>query len=448
MGDDLEQDLDDRLELIDLATGLPASDEQAPDGVLGVRVRYRVFFDEVLADYDHAWEYVATSAPVPRLERVPSRTSCVLDRAARSSTTSRSRLTRKLDVHAKWVTVPAEAAAGSDHRHCGRDRTSAVLHGSDRDPPARPRAPPDHHGWLLPTCNSVAGGFHRPLTMGPRDQPGKKGSGTVRTSRLEAFSDGVLAIIITIMVLELKVPKGHHYSDLVHTTGVGLLTYLLSFVYVGIYWNNHHHMFQLVKQASGGVLWANLTLLFCLSLFPFTTAWMDESRFAQAPVIIYGLNLLTAATAYLALQMVIIRQQGPESPLRQAVGTDIKGKISPRVLPRWDPQRPGDRPERARRSCHCPSMLRRCGDHVDRPRPAHRPDGPPPRGSGLKFRSRPSHRDCFRVTASSLGLRRSYAQRPAALRQLRPDNCHRASRPDERGTLQNHRHYQPSYRSG
>jgi uncharacterized membrane protein len=151
----------------------------------------------------------------------------------------------------------------------------------------------------------------------------------VRTSRLEAFSDGVLAIIITIMVLGLRVPEGHHLSDLVHTTGVGLLTYLLSFVYVGIYWNNHHHMFQLVRRASGGVLWANLALLFCLSLFPFTTAWMDESRFAQTPVVIYGLNLLAAATAYFALQTVIIRQQGPESPLRQAVGTDIKGKISP-----------------------------------------------------------------------------------------------------------------------
>jgi uncharacterized membrane protein len=151
----------------------------------------------------------------------------------------------------------------------------------------------------------------------------------MRTSRLEAFSDGVLAIIITIMVLGLKVPEGHQFSDLVHTTGVGLLSYLLSFVYVGIYWNNHHHMFQLVKQASGGVLWANLALLFCLSLFPFTTAWMNESSFAQAPVIIYGLNLLAAATAYFVLQTVIIRQQGPDSPLRQAVGTDIKGKISP-----------------------------------------------------------------------------------------------------------------------
>jgi uncharacterized membrane protein len=150
----------------------------------------------------------------------------------------------------------------------------------------------------------------------------------VRTNRLEAFSDGVLAIIITIMVLELKVPVGHRLSDLVHTTGVGLLTYLLSFVYVGIYWNNHHHMFHLVRRVGGGVLWANLALLFGLSLFPFTTAWMDESRFAQTPVVTYGLNLLIAASAYLALQTVIIRQQGLESPLRQAVGTDIKSKIS------------------------------------------------------------------------------------------------------------------------
>ena len=151
----------------------------------------------------------------------------------------------------------------------------------------------------------------------------------MRTSRLEAFSDGVLAIIITIMVLELKVPEGHDLSDLVHTTGVGLLTYLLSFVYVGIYWNNHHHMFHLVRRVGGGVLWANLALLFCLSLFPFTTAWMDESRFERIPVVIYGLNLLSAAIAYLVLQTVIIRQQGPKSPLRQAVGTDIKGKVSP-----------------------------------------------------------------------------------------------------------------------
>jgi uncharacterized membrane protein len=151
----------------------------------------------------------------------------------------------------------------------------------------------------------------------------------VRTSRLEAFSDGVLAIIITIMVLELKVPEGHELSDLVHTTGARLLTYLLTFIYVGIYWNNHHHMFHLVRRVNGGVLWANLGLLFCLSLFPFTTAWMDESRFEQTPVVIYGLNLLSAGVAYYLLQTVIIRQEGPGSPLRQAVGADIKGKISP-----------------------------------------------------------------------------------------------------------------------
>jgi uncharacterized membrane protein len=151
----------------------------------------------------------------------------------------------------------------------------------------------------------------------------------VRTSRLEAFSDGVLAIIITVIVLELKVPEGHTFSDLVHTTGVGLLTYLLTFVYVGIYWNNHHHMFSLVRHVSGGILWANLALLFCLSLFPLTTAWVDESRFARTPVIIYGVNLLAAAVTYYVLQTVIIRQEGPQSPLREAIGTDLKGKLSP-----------------------------------------------------------------------------------------------------------------------
>jgi len=151
----------------------------------------------------------------------------------------------------------------------------------------------------------------------------------VRTTRLEAFSDGVLAIIITIMVLELRPPNGHDLSALVHTTGVGLLTYLLSFVYVGIYWNNHHHMFHLVQSVRGGVLWANLGLLFCLSLFPFTTSWMDESLFAHTPVVVYGVNLLAAGVAYNVLQTVIIRQQGADSPLRRAVGRDVKGKVSP-----------------------------------------------------------------------------------------------------------------------
>ena len=149
------------------------------------------------------------------------------------------------------------------------------------------------------------------------------------TSRLEAFSDGVLAIIITIMVLELKVPGESTLRALVDTTGTSLATYLLSFIYVGIYWNNHHHMFQLVRRIHGGVLWANLALLFCLSLFPFTTAWVDETEFASTPVVVYGINLLAAAVAYFVLQRLIIRQQGPESPLRRAIGPDLKGKASP-----------------------------------------------------------------------------------------------------------------------
>jgi uncharacterized membrane protein len=150
----------------------------------------------------------------------------------------------------------------------------------------------------------------------------------MRTSRLEAFSDGVLAIIITIMVLELKPPAGSSLADLIHSTGIGLLTYLLSFVYVGIYWNNHHHMFHLVSSIRGGVLWANLALLFCLSLFPFTTGWIEESRFARTPVVVYGLNLLAAGLTYVILQTMLIRQQGPDSPLREAIGADLKGKIS------------------------------------------------------------------------------------------------------------------------
>jgi len=150
----------------------------------------------------------------------------------------------------------------------------------------------------------------------------------MRTSRLEAFSDGVLAIVITIMVLELKVPEGHDFSSLRHEAGSGLLTYLLSFVYIGIYWNNHHHMFQLTKSVTGGVLWANLGLLFCLSVVPFTTAWMDEQSFARIPVVAYGVNLVAAAAAYTLLQYSIVRGQGPDSALRRAVGRDGKGKAS------------------------------------------------------------------------------------------------------------------------
>jgi len=149
----------------------------------------------------------------------------------------------------------------------------------------------------------------------------------VRTSRLEAFSDGVLAIIITIMVLELEIPREPTWSGLAESA-TGFLTYALSFVYVGIYWSNHHHMFQVVEQISGAVLWANLHLLFWLSLLPFTTAWMDETSFEQTPTIVYGLNLLLAAIAYYGLQLTIFAGPGGER-LRRALGVDLKGRLSP-----------------------------------------------------------------------------------------------------------------------
>src|SRR3954453_7866761 len=149
------------------------------------------------------------------------------------------------------------------------------------------------------------------------------------TSRLEAFSDGVLAIIITVMVLELHVPDGNRLSDLKQDTGVGLLTYVLSFVYIGIYWNNHHHMFQISDRIDGSVLWANLHLLFWLSLYPFTTAWLDQSRLALTPTVVYGVNLLGAAVAYYVLQLRMMRLPVTGARLRDAVGNDLKGKISP-----------------------------------------------------------------------------------------------------------------------
>jgi uncharacterized membrane protein len=146
------------------------------------------------------------------------------------------------------------------------------------------------------------------------------------TSRLEAFSDAVLAIIITIMVLELEVPPEPTLHALAESA-TGLLTYLLSFVYLGIYWNNHHHLFQLVDRVRGGVLWPNLHLLFWLSLVPVTTAWMDE-HFGTIPVMVYGVNLLLAALAYLLLELSVMRAGGPDNALRQALGRDLKGKIS------------------------------------------------------------------------------------------------------------------------
>jgi uncharacterized membrane protein len=153
----------------------------------------------------------------------------------------------------------------------------------------------------------------------------------VNTGRLEAFSDGVLAIIITVMVLELKVPEQGHdsFSDLWNTSGLGLLTYLLSFIYIGIYWNNHHHMFQLSDDVDGTVLWANLHLLFWLSLYPFTTAWLDESKVALTPTVVYGVNLLGAAIAYYLLQLRMIQLPGSGPRLREAIGDDLKGKLSP-----------------------------------------------------------------------------------------------------------------------
>ena len=146
--------------------------------------------------------------------------------------------------------------------------------------------------------------------------------------RLEAFSDGVMAIIITIMVLELKAPHGATAADLVPLLPV-ILSYVLSFVYVAIYWNNHHHMFQATAQVGGGVLWANMPLLFWLSLFPFVTDWMGTNHFAPIPTALYGGVLLMASLAYWILQSAIIAQQRTGSLLAQAIGRDLKGKISP-----------------------------------------------------------------------------------------------------------------------
>jgi uncharacterized membrane protein len=150
----------------------------------------------------------------------------------------------------------------------------------------------------------------------------------MKTTRLEAFSDGVLAIIITIMVLELKVPHAVELAALKPVLPV-LLSYVLSFIYLGIYWNNHHHLFQATEEVSGGILWANLHLLFWLSLFPFTTAWMGENHLAAIPTAVYGFVLLMAAIAYYVLQRTIIAREGRDSLLAQAIGKDRKGKLSP-----------------------------------------------------------------------------------------------------------------------
>lgn len=163
-------------------------------------------------------------------------------------------------------------------------------------------------------------------------------SGNIRgmgKNRLEAFSDGVLAIIITIMVLELKLPPAKDnasspatLADLEPVLPV-FYSYVLSFIYVGIYWNNHHHMFHSTKHVSGGILWANLHLLFWLSLLPFITAWAGHAHLAPTPIAVYGVVLLMAAIAYYILQSSIIAQQGPDSLLAAALGRDWKGKVSP-----------------------------------------------------------------------------------------------------------------------
>lgn len=146
-------------------------------------------------------------------------------------------------------------------------------------------------------------------------------------NRLEAFSDGVLAIIITIMILEIKAPADDSFESLKPLISV-FLSYILSFVYVGIYWNNHHHMFQVVKKVSGSILWSNLFLLFWLSLIPFATSWIGEHHFSAVPMSIYGFVLLTCAVSYIILQNKIIKLEGNDSVLHRAINNDIKGKIS------------------------------------------------------------------------------------------------------------------------
>jgi uncharacterized membrane protein len=147
-------------------------------------------------------------------------------------------------------------------------------------------------------------------------------------ARLEAFSDGVFAILITILVLELKIPHGDDLHALAPLLPV-FLTYVLSFVYLGIYWNNHHHMLHATARINGKILWANLHLLFWLSLVPFTTGWMGENHFSSVPTALYGAILLAAALAYYVLQSAILAEQGPGSRLAAALGRDLKGKISP-----------------------------------------------------------------------------------------------------------------------
>ncbi|MCW3085430.1 MAG: hypothetical protein JWP12_2796 [Bacteroidetes bacterium] len=150
----------------------------------------------------------------------------------------------------------------------------------------------------------------------------------MKKGRLEAFSDGVIAIIITIMVLELKIPEGGHFENLKPLLSV-FLCYILSFINIGIYWNNHHHLLHATEKVTGSILWANMHLLFWLSLMPFVTAWMGENHFAALPVAVYGADLVLCAIAYYILQTLILKEHSKNSPFVKALGKDLKGKISP-----------------------------------------------------------------------------------------------------------------------
>ncbi|HEX5001677.1 MAG TPA: TMEM175 family protein [Bacteroidia bacterium] len=149
----------------------------------------------------------------------------------------------------------------------------------------------------------------------------------MKKNRLEAFSDGVMAIIITIMVLELKIPHGNDWDSLI-PLAPKFISYILSFVYIGIYWNNHHHLLHTISNVSGGILWANMHLLFWLSLVPFVTGWMGENHFESMPVALYGFVLLMASIAYYILQLQIVKRHGKDSLLAKAIGSDLKGKSS------------------------------------------------------------------------------------------------------------------------
>jgi uncharacterized membrane protein len=183
----------------------------------------------------------------------------------------------------------------------------------------------DHPNQLIESIGKIRGTVQNILTNAVKDANGEEKP--MGKGRLEAFSDGVIAIIITIMVLEMKIPHEPELAALRPIIPV-FLSYVLSFIYVGIYWNNHHHLFQAVRQVNGRVLWANLHLLFWLSLFPFATGWMGENHFAGTPVALYGVVLFCAAIAYFILTRTLIAHHGQESTLAIALGSDFKGKVS------------------------------------------------------------------------------------------------------------------------